>query len=186
MTVTVFAVGTTGLPNFRDGPAHQGQPRIISMAAILYSPKWDERGAFHYIVKADGSVSSADAEAVHGVSDRERELYGVEIRLILASFMRFVRHSKEIACFNMPFHDFMMDVELARIPDADKTDWLRGGLKRTCILQEAGAKHNDGRVMKIPVAYEASTGLVYSKPEKGKHLYDVRAAARTLQELRRG
>lgn len=184
MTITVFAVSTTGLPDMKMGLSYPGQPRLVAMAAILFSTKWEERGAFHYIVRSEAAVSSADATAVHGVTDRDRELYGVESKLVLASFMRFIRHSDEVAAFNMPFHDFMMDVEMGAL-QADATDWLRGGLKRTCILQEAGAKHNAGRVMKIEAAHEAATGLTYSKPEKGKHLYDARAAARVLQELRR-
>lgn len=184
MTITVFAIGTTGLPNFRRAPADPEQPRIVAIAATLYSSKWVEQDGFHFITRADGGVSSGDARAVHGVTERDRELFGIEAKLALACFMRFVRHSKEIATFNFPFARFMLDVEFDRA-NADVTDWIRGGLQRTCILESAGQRFNSGRVMTIAAAHEATTGIVYEQPARAKHVYDVRAAARVLQALRR-
>jgi hypothetical protein len=183
MTITVFSLSTTGLPNFKLPATDPAQPRIVAMTATLYSSKWVEKGSFHGITKGEDSISSAEARAVHGVTERERELYGIEIKMMLAYFMRFVRHSKEIATFNMPFAKFVIDIELAR-GAWDTRDWLRGGMKRTCILDEAGSKHNAGRTMKIKAAHDAATGLSYDQPERDKHIYDCRAAARVLQALR--
>lgn len=153
------------------------------MSAILFSPKWEEKGAFSYITKPDATVSSAGAVAVHGVTERERELYGMDFNLVLATFMRFTRMSTEVAGFNMSFIATMIDVELDRLK-ADATVWNRGGLKKTCLLQDAGNVHNSGKVMTIKAAHEKVTGLLYEQPDKGKHIYDARAAARVIQRLR--
>lgn len=183
MTITVVAISTTGLPRFDRGPSDPAQPRLVAISAVLYSPKWEERGAFHYITKPESTVSSAGAVAVHGVTERERELYGMDFQMVLACFMRFTRMSKEVATFNMPFLSLMIDVEMNRL-DASSQDWNRGGLKKTCILQEAGNVHNSGKLMKIKAAHDTVTGLAYEQPEKNKHVYDVRAATRVLQHLR--
>lgn len=183
LTIAVFAISTTGLPNPHLAPTDPGQPRLVGMSAILFSSKWVEKGAFHGITKAVDGVSSAGAVAVHGVTERDRELYGIETKMMLAYFMRFVRHAKEIAAFNMPFVKFVIETELA-LGNWNTDDWLRGGMKRTCILEAAGQVHNAGRVMKIKAAHEAVTGLAYDQPEKDKHIYDCRAAARVMQILK--
>lgn len=153
------------------------------MSAALYSPKWEEKASFSYITKPDATVSSAGAVAVHGVTERERELYGLDFAIVLASFMRFTRLSKEVAGFSMPFISLMIDIELDRLK-ADAKDWNRGGLKKICLLQDAGNVHNSGKTMTIKAAHEATTGLLYEQPEKGKHIYDARAAARVIISLR--
>ncbi len=153
------------------------------MSAIMFSPKWEERATFSYITKPDSTVSSAGAVAIHGVTERERELYGMDFHMVMASFMRFSRLSKEVAGFSMPFISLMIDIELDRL-GAEARDWNRGGLKKTCLLQEAGNIHNSGRVMKIKDAHDVVTGLAYAQPEKNKHVYDARAAARMIQTLR--
>lgn len=184
MTTTVFAISTTGLPNFHRSAADPGQPRIIAVAAHLFSPKWVEQGAFHGITRAEDGVSSAEARAVHGITERERELYGIEIRMLMSYLMRFIRHSKEVACFNIGFVKFMIDIELHRL-DADARDWNRGGMQRTCLLEEAGRRYNAGRVMTIQAAHDAAVGIEYHQPERAKHVYDARAAARMIMEMRR-
>ena len=183
MTITVFAISTTGLPNMSRGVDHPEQPRIVAMSALMFSAKWTEQGAFHAITKVAG-VSSGDARAVHGVTERERELFGVEPKAILAFFMRMVRLSKEVAAFNFEFARFMIDIEIHHL-DVAAPDWRRGGLQRTCILTEAGQKFNAGRMMTIPAAHEAATGMVYEQPARAKHISDARAAARVLQEIRK-
>ena len=183
MTITVVAISTTGLVRHDRGPSDPAQPRLVAMSAALYSPKWEEKASFSYVTKPESAVSSAGAVAVHGVTERERELYGLDFAIVMASFMRFTRLSKEVAAFNMPFLSLMIDIELDRLK-ADAKDWNRGGLKKTCLLQETGNIHNSGKVMTIKAAHEAATGLLYEQPEKNKHIYDARAAARVIQCLR--
>lgn len=184
MTVTVFAVDTTGLVHFKKPPGDPSQPRMVAIAAILYSPKWEQRGYFEFLIRPEDNTSTPGAKAVHGVSERERELYGVDCRLAMGAFMRFVRMSKEVMAFNMPFAESMINIELTRL-NANADDWLRGGLKRSCLRDLAALKWGDGRAMDLPATHERATGLVYEKPQRDKHIQDVRAAARIMMELRR-
>lgn len=183
MTITVFAMATTGLPVPHAGPEDPNQPRMVSLSAMLISGKWEERAAFHCLISPEGSVSAAEAEHIHGISERERELYGMEPRLAMANLMRFFRRSEECVTFNMAFARKLIEIELHRL-NASAEDWMRGGFKKHCLLEEAGHVHNAGRIMKIAAAHEAVTGLAYDPPPKNKHMYDVRAALRVVQGLR--
>lgn len=180
----LFSLDTTGLILFDRPASDPMQPRLVAMAAGLYNVRWEQKGYFELITKPEGMISSAGARSVHGVTERERELYGVDYRFVMAGFMRFVRQAKEVATFNMPFAKAMLDVEFDRL-QADKSDWTRGGLKRTCLKDEAGARWNSGKAMNIQQAHEIATGIAYEKPQKDKHAKDVRAALRIMQALRR-
>ena len=184
MTIMLFSLDTTGLLRFDRPASDETQPRLVAMACAMFNSKWEQKGYFEFITKPDGVASQAEAKSIHGVTERERELYGVDHLFLMAAFMRFVRLSGEVATFNMPFAAKMLEIEFDRLK-ALNTDWIRGGLKRTCIRDEAGARWNNGKPMNIQAAHEAATGIAYAKPAKDKHVKDVRAAARIVMELRR-
>lgn len=184
MTICVFACSTTGLVNQERDLDHPSQPRMIGIAAVLLSPKWQERASFHCLVQSEGTVTSAGAKAAHGITDRERDLYGVRRKSALIMLMDFTRVASELACWALDFNTDIVDIELHRL-GAAVTDWKRGGLKRTSIMQEAASRYNGGRTMKLSDAHGMATSIAYESPERDKHLYDVRAAVRVLMELRR-
>lgn len=184
MTICVYTVSTTGLFNPERDVSHPSQPRMIGMAAVLLSPKWQERGAFHCLVQSEGTVTSAGAKAAHGISDRERDVYGVRRKTALLMLMDLSRVASELCGWALDFNQNIIDIELDRL-QANVADWKRGGLKRTSIMQEASARWNGGRPMKLADAHGLATGIAYESPERDKHLYDVRAAVRVLMELRR-
>lgn len=157
---------------------------MIAVAAMLFSQKWEERGAFHFLTRPEGNVSAAGAKAVHHISEREREIYGIRQKLVLASLMDLARNSREIIAFNLPFASRIIEIELDRA-SADPTDWIRGGLRRTCAMEAAGQKFNSGRAMKLVDAHEAATGISYDPPARDKHIHDAKAVARIMMEIRR-
>lgn len=184
MTIAIFTVSTTGLFDFKRPVSDPGQPRMVGIAALLFSAKWQERAAFHCLIQPEGTVSTAGAKAAHGISDRERDLYGVRRKAALLMLMDFTRTATELAGWALDFNTSIIDVELHHL-QADPKDWKRGGLKRTSIQQEAQARWNGGRPMKLADAHEIAIGITYQQPERDKHLYDAHAAARVLMELRR-
>lgn len=184
MTITIFATSTTGLLNASKPLSHDSQPRMIGIAAVMLSPKWQERAAMHFLIQPEGTVTTKDAKAAHGISDRERELYGIRRRAALIAFLDMTRASTELCSWALDFHSAIIDIELDRAK-ADVGDWRRGGLKRTSLNLEAAARYNDGRTLSLPDAHAAAIGIAYESPERDKHLHDVHAAVRVLMDLRK-
>jgi DNA polymerase III epsilon subunit-like protein len=182
MSLLVFDVETTGLPK-KDLPlSAREQPRMIQIGAILLSNKWEEINIFSTVIRPDGWVSSAGAKDAHGITERRCDLYGVRQKAALAFFMDLVRSAGEIAAYNLPFDEFVIDVELDRL-GAKPPEWKRGGLIRTCVMRMAAEKWNGGVSMKLPAAHEKATGIVYHP--KHQAISDTRAAVRIMQEIRK-
>lgn len=184
MTTTIFTCATTGLYRFDLAPGDPSQPRVIAIAATMFDAKWTERGSMHCLIRPEASVSAAGATAVHHITEREREIYGVRSKCAIAMFMDFTRSSTQIVAFNLPFMSGMIDVELARL-GVSVDDWRRGGLTRTCAMEAAAQKVNGGHAMKLPEAHAKVTGIEYSSPERDKHVHDVKAVARIMMEVTR-
>lgn len=181
MSICIFKTETTGLPQRQKPLADLGQPRMVQLAAVLFSPQWDEINMMHAVIKPDGWVSNAGAMASHGIPLRRNELYGARQKTALAFFMDFVRGSGELASWMLNFDGFVIDVEMNRI-NAKSEDWSRGGLKRTSISDLACSKWKNGAPMKMAEAHLLATGETYEKTHRA--LDDVRAAARILKEIR--
>lgn len=184
MTTTVFAIETTGLYNWKSKPDDPAQPRIVAIAVGLYSARGDEQALFHAKLEPDGHVSSAAARDVHGVTERERELYGQDLRWCLGGLMRYTRKSDELVTFNMKFSRAVVESEILRL-NADPSAWTRGGLKRVSVQDESAAKWNSGKLWDINAAHLAATGITYEKPEKDRHVKNLRATLRIMTELQR-
>lgn len=183
MTIAVFAIDTTGLYRFDKAGGDDQQPRIVAMAGALFNNKWRQKTSFDLITKSDGSISAAGAKDVHGVSERERALYGVDSLFMLAGFMRYVRLADEVCIFNMKFGRAVLESEMIRLK-ANYEDWTRGGLKKTCIGIESAARWNDGKHWNISAAHAAATGIAYDPPADDRHIHNLRAAVRILIETR--
>lgn len=184
MTLTVFAVATTGLVHFDKPLGDPTQPRMVALAAFMYSKRMVEKGAFHLFTRPEGTASTTGARQVHGITERERDLFGVRLKVAIATLMDMTRASTEIAAYSLDFCTRLIEIELHHLK-ADTTDWRRGGLVRTSIMQAATARYNGGKAMTLGAAHAAATGVAYESPTHDKHIHDARAATRILMELRR-
>jgi hypothetical protein len=151
--ITVFRTDSTDL--FKPGRtiADPQAPRMMRLEARLFSTKWESVGAIDVLIKPDNWVPNAGATATHGITERMCALYGVRARAALAALVDFVRCSREVAAWGLPFHSGVIDVELHRLR-GDASDWKRGGLKRTCIMEMASSKVNMGRPLTLESAWE--------------------------------
>lgn len=181
MTIVVFDVETTSLVHRDRAITDTIQPRMIQIGAILLSKKWEEINIFSAVIRPEGWASTADAAAAHGISERRCDIYGIRAKLALAMLMDFTRSADEIASYNLPFDEMVIDIELDRA-GAKPEEWKRGGMKRTCVMALAAQKYNRGTSLKLPVAHERATGIVYEP--KHQALPDTRAAIRILRSIR--
>lgn len=150
MTTLIFRCDSTDL--FRgQRVSDPNAPRMMKIEAVLITRKDKLLCPMAMLIHPSGWVPNAGAAAAHGITVRECELYGVRAKAALACFMDMVRNAAEIAAWSLPFHRGIVDVELHRL-DVRQEEWMRAGLKRRCLMQEAGMKWNGGRNLSIEAA----------------------------------
>lgn len=181
MTLCIFDLETTGLPKRDKSLTDVSQPHIMQLGAIMVTKNWEEVASMQVLIKPEGWSSQAGATAVHNISMRQCELYGIRLKAALAMFMDMVRSSTEIIAYALPFDETLIDIELARL-NAAPQEWKRGGLVRTCAMQQAAARWNNGKSMKLTAAYERATGRAFDQLHRG--LSDARAALEIMRALR--
>lgn len=148
MSVLVFRTDTTDF----FGPGKQ--PRMMRLEAKLFSASWVQRGAMDVLIRPDGWVPTAGANANHGITPRQCELFGVRPKIAMAMFMDMVRSASEIATWMIQFHANIIDIELKRVA-AMPPEWKANTLLRTCIGKETSRILNNGKLMKIEDAWNA-------------------------------
>lgn len=113
MSYLIFDTETTGFPR-KDLPAnHPEQARVIQLAALLLDEQFKERACFHTLIKPDGWTISPGAQAVHGISNEDCELYGIPIKFALKSFLSLERQSSCNVAHNLKFDNNMLNLEYA-------------------------------------------------------------------------
>lgn len=182
MTILVYNQKTTGLYDFKRSPKDSAQPHVVQIGAVMFNSKWEEVGNFVTLIRPEGWASNASAMKKHGITERRCELYGVRSKAALAYFMDLVRAARELASYNLAFDMAVTHAELLRI-GAKPEDWVRGGLKRTSIMELAAQKWSNGRSLKLSDAHRHATGIPYDGGDNA--LKEARAAARILKEIRR-
>lgn len=152
MTTLLFRTESTDLFRGRRPLNDPTMPRMMKIEAVLLHRKTLRIvNEMSVLIQPNGWVPNAGASASHGITVRECELYGVRPKAALVTFMDMVRSASEICAWGLPFHRGIIDVELNRA-DAQPDEWMRAGLKRTCLMVEAGAKWNNGRAMTLMAA----------------------------------
>lgn len=146
MSTIIFRTDTTDY--FGKGK----EPRMMRLEAVVFSSSGKRVGQMDTLIKPDGWVENAGANATHGITARQCELFGVRPKIALAMFIDLFRTSGEIACWALKFHKSIIDIELKRVA-ANPPEWNLPGLKRTCISTETSRILNSGKPMKIEEAW---------------------------------
>lgn len=181
MTMCYFDVETTGLHKPGKSLTDPSQPHVMQLGAVLVSRNWEEVSSMQVLIKPEGWTSETGATNVHNISMRQCELYGVRIHAALAMFIDMVRAATELLAYALPFDTRLIDIELARL-GANPIEWKRGGLTRTCVMQECGQRFNNGKAMKLTAAYKRATGKEFDQLHRG--LSDARAAVEIMRAIR--
>jgi DNA polymerase-3 subunit epsilon len=104
MPVMAYDTETTGLVKTKLPPSDPSQPRIVQLAAQV----WSDDGTrilhgFSWIIRPDGWEVPREAADVHGITTEMAFAFGVPIRVALASLCQALKVSTRSVAHN---HDF--------------------------------------------------------------------------------
>lgn len=180
MGVLVLDAETTGLPIKGRGIHAEGQPRIIELAWTLFDVAGAEMGSGMALNNSPGVSSSKEALAVHGISDRRKTLYGVEMNRALALFMGHLSAATMIVSYGLRFDMQMLSRELRLLRD-DCSRLDRPGLRRCDLIQVVVDVHGLPRWISLEEAHKLVLGEAHVVRHRA--VPDCAAAARVFWKL---
>ncbi len=167
--ISIVDCETSGLRKPHAPPDDPTQPRMVQLSCKTV--RGSDRACVHRftrIIRPDGWSIEADAERIHGISERAAYQCGIALPIVLAELRASVSISTKIIGFNLlGFDAGVIDLAL-RDAQADGTWWRRRrqdmiDLMEVCqpILALPGL-YND---YKLPSLEEAMNALVYHTTE---------------------
>ena len=184
--ILCFDTETTGKPpnneryfNENRGAKAEEWPRVIQLAFILYDTEKKKQLAFYdkLIKLPAGQIVPPDSTAVHGISDKDLEEKGINIRTAIKMFIHFFNKADFVVGHNVQYDINVMCAELTlliRHPETTSADknamkdviqklmWDKS--KRYCTLQHSR------KVCQLPkYVYEMDQLL---RDETGKEVID--------------
>lgn len=181
--IVVFDTETTGIALKQESHLDPRQPHIASVAAVAYTPAWEEIHSVHLFVKPDGWVMPEEATAVHGITQEFLEWYGIDLDAVLTPLDFLFHNADQIWAFGMKFDKQLYGIECAR---RERTDWL-APQKTHCAMQlmagilKIPGQYGDYKWPSLVDSYHALFGCGFEKAHDG--LADVRATAAILREV---
>lgn len=109
---------TTGFPK-KDAKVQDGQARVCQVAMLLTDSIGNPLAKFCSLIKPDGWTISEGAQKVHGFTNEKCEKYGLNVKAVIALYVRMAQLSTMRIAHNAEFDKTMMDIELAYSPYVD-------------------------------------------------------------------
>ena len=181
----VFDTETSGLYNFGKSHIDDSQPRLVQLAAILFTNAGEEIASLSTVIQPDGFEIPKQAFAVHGISTELALEYGVSLKTVIELFAEFVDISDTVVAHNAKF-----DVGVIRkaIYDLGHTGDIFSNKNIHCTKDSSTPilkiKKEKGNGYKWPTLSEAHR-YFFGVDIEGAHdaLVDTRGCARVYRAL---
>lgn len=100
---TVFDTETSGLANFGKSHIDESQPRLVQLAAILYTDGGQEIASLSTIIQPNGFSIPKQASDVHGISTEMALQCGISLKTAIEVFAEFVDISTTVVAHNAQY-----------------------------------------------------------------------------------
>lgn len=177
--ILAFDTETTGLIDWALKDLHHAsQPRIASLAAVLFHPTEGVVDEMNVLIKPDGWFMPPEAAEINGLTTERLKAEGIPMPVALKRFNEMKAQAKARLGFNISFDKQM----LCREAHVYGIEHNSEGLESICVMQLAkpiaAIPFPDGKKgIKTPKLTEAYLAIM-GKPLEGAHgaLADTRAA----------
>jgi len=114
MDILAFDTETTGLPIWKEPSESEGQPHIVEIAALLYSPSGDLIDEFSALVKPDGWTISQEMTDIHGITQEQAMDEGIPEAEALAGYLAIHARAGLRVGHNVSFDDRILRIAIKR------------------------------------------------------------------------
>lgn len=117
MDILAYDTETTGLPIWKEPSESAGQPHIVEIAALLYSPSGDLIDEFSTLVKPDGWTISQEMTDIHGISQEQAMDEGIPEAEAVAGYLAIHASAGLRVGHNVSFDDRILRIAIKRFGD---------------------------------------------------------------------
>ena len=112
----IFDTETTGLPQNWKAPLtdFDNWPRMVQIAWQMHDEKGNLINVKNFIVKPEGYNIPYNAEKIHGISTDRANKVGVDLKIVLESFLHDLKSSKFVVGHNIEFDNNIVGSEFLR------------------------------------------------------------------------
>lgn len=170
--ILVFDLETTDLPKKGVPSDHPTQPHIVQIAALLIDTDTrTEMEVINTLTKPDGWQSSAEAEAIHGISNEKMIAEGIPEKEILAAFCYLQDSAIITVSHNIQFEFQLMRSAMLRYGLTREQADERTHRLNACTMQMATPILNLPPTERM-LAYGIRTPKAAKLSECVKHFFD--------------
>lgn len=178
----VFDTETTNKADLKKPPEDICQPRLVSLAAILFDEVYEPVAELYCIIKPEpGVISCAEALAAHGITHEKATKYGLSEKPVLSFFAGLCARAKVLVAHNIQFDGLIigkaMSVHLMNYAPPDIKFCTMHTMTDICRIPNQWK--NGFKWPKLQEAYKHC----FQKEFPGAHnsMNDVKACARVYQ-----
>lgn len=135
-----FDTETTGLPKNLESPLsdHNNWPRMVQIAWLLYNDNRELVESESYIIFPEDFAISAQAAAIHGITNTKAKFEGTPIKEVLDKFLETFKKATHLIGHNLEFDYKIVGSELIRLGTGEYT-WYKelNKRERICTMQDS-------------------------------------------------
>jgi DNA polymerase-3 subunit epsilon len=180
---------TSGLPLWKEPSEHPGQPRIVSLAAMLHDDNRKPVRRINTLIKPDGWVIGEDTIKIHGITNERARAEGRPIGGVLKEFLSMLDEANVVIGHNVSFDLRMIRIETKRrhieVPERETYCTMKKSME-LCDIRPTEAMLYAGFVRpknpKLTEAYQ----ILFGKELDGAHsaMADMEACAEIYYHLK--
>lgn len=145
MSILLYDVETTNLPQFKLPSDDPTQPHIVSIAGMLLDDDLEVLQEFDYVIKPEGWIVPPETAAIHGITTEIALATGIPVAEVIEKIKPLFEQADTIVCHNTGF-----DCRLIRIlcKRNGMEDWTEPKVKHCTMLKSTSivkAPRKDGK-----------------------------------------
>lgn len=112
--IFVYDTETTGFPLWNAPSEDPGQPHLVDLCGLLFTPEGELVDMIEHMIKPDGWVVPDDVAAIHGITTEIATINGIDEIQALADFGKMHKRASLRVAHNVSFDDRIMRIAIKR------------------------------------------------------------------------
>jgi DNA polymerase-3 subunit epsilon len=128
---------TNNKADFKAPPEAPHQPRIVQAGLILANDKGEQLARCSFLIKPSGWQIHEEAQKIHGISLKDCEVAGIDIRVAMNLIHGLAQQASLISSHNIAFDFLLLEIEAIRLGKKLTDIPAFAKINRFCTMLEA-------------------------------------------------
>ena len=128
---------TSGKVDFKAPPEAPHQPRMVQAGLILANDNGEQLARCSFLIKPNGWQIHEEAQKIHGISLKDCEVAGVDIRAAMNLIHSLAQQATVMVAHNENFDHMILEIEACRLGRKLSDMPAFSGIDRFCTMLES-------------------------------------------------